>query len=78
MGYHDFQNFQQISNCRSFSYLRAVAVDLLQFVIKCQHPWLRTLRLTWIVADSYISAITWSPDLSANMKFSAKQKEFRP
>ena len=34
------------------------AVDLLQFLIKCQHPWLRTLRPTWIVADSYISAIT--------------------
>ena len=34
------------------------AVDLLQFLIKCQHPWLRTLRPTWIVADSYISTIT--------------------
>ena len=59
MGHLDFQNFQQISNCRSFSYLRAVTgwVNLLQFLIKCQHPRLRTLRPTWIVADSYISAI---------------------
>ena len=53
------------------------AVDLLQFLIKCQHPRLRTLRPTWIVADSY-KRNRKSPDLSVNMKISEKKKEFRP
>ena len=53
------------------------AVNLLQFLIKCHHPSLWTLRPTWIVADSYISVITRVLIYPWKWKF-RQEKEFLP